>query len=132
MESMLDMFGLLIFVMLGGTAAYSIYTYVRLRRYWGFFPNKFLLPANCKPEDCLDEDGYLEYMAPKLLIFGLLCILCAVVYVPVMLPNIALLMGMEEGTTFYTVYCSIVPFLGFGAFVWYMVCQTKASKRFWD
>lgn len=130
MDSILNMMGLLIFAMLVGSGGYAIYTYARLRRQWGFFPNKFLLPANCPAEECLDGDGYLSYISPRLLIFGVLCIVCGILYLPVMLPNLGILLGLEG--TLSTVYSGVVPMLGFGVFIWYMVCQTKASRKFWN
>lgn len=126
----MDVFlGGMILLMLVGSGGYALYTYFRLRKSWGFFDNKFLLPGNCPPEECLDPEGFLEYIHPRLLILGVLCCVAAILCVPVMLPDVAELIGL--GGTLYTVINYVVPLMGFGVFVWYMFCQNRAAKRFW-
>lgn len=116
--------------MLLGSGAYALYTYLHLRKSWGFFPNKFLLPANCPPEECLDEDGYLEYISKRMLIFGCLCLGLGLLYLPVMLPNFAVLLGLSA--TAYNILYYAMPFLGVAVYVWFIICQFRASKKFWN
>ena len=47
-------------------AAYCAYTWVRLLRERKLFKNELLLGKDKKPEDCLDEDGYVSYVLPRL------------------------------------------------------------------
>lgn len=47
-------------------AAYCAYTWVRLLRERKLFKNELLLSKDKKPEDCLDEDGYVSYVLPRL------------------------------------------------------------------
>jgi hypothetical protein len=122
--------GAIILLLLFGSGVYAIYTYIKLQQMWGFFDNKFLLPGNCLPEDCKDTNGYLEYIAPRLLGLGIVCTVAGILYIPVVLPNIATLLGM--GDTLQSVMFYGVPPLAFAGYVWLMVCQSKAARRFWD
>lgn len=124
-----EMISLVLLLMLVGFGGYAFYTWIRLRRNWGFFPNKLLMPANCPPEECVDENGFLEYMSVRLLILSLLCFACAIIHLPVVLPNIAVLLEMDKN--FYEVYGNVVPFFGFVVLAWYMFVQHRAAKRFW-
>lgn len=54
-------------------AAYFLYTWYKLHTTGHLFPNQLLIPRDSKPEQCLDEEGFIDYMKPKLLICGLIC-----------------------------------------------------------
>lgn len=115
------MLSLILLVMLYGSGIYALYTYFRLRRTCDLFPNKFLYPGGCKAETCVDVDGFIDYIEPRLLLLGVAMIVCGVAY---------FYYSMIWKTTFlWADILSIV--LPAGIFVWYMVVQNKASKRFW-
>ena len=58
----------LISVLCGG---YCLYTWFRLVREKKLFMSSVLLPKDRKPSDCLDEEGYIKTIRPKLGILGL-------------------------------------------------------------
>ena len=59
----LDLFLLLTLL---AVAVYSLYLVIRLRRTRELFPSRFLYPGNCEPEDCIDPDGFIDYILPRL------------------------------------------------------------------
>lgn len=116
-----QIFSLILIVMLAGYGGYSVYSAIRLRREGVMFPSKVLYPGNCNPADCVDQVGFISYIFPRLLIFGIACILSA-------------------GATAFDTYIGfhlppvmqyILPFSFLPILVWYMVVQNKASKLFW-
>lgn len=115
-----DMLTLLMIVMLGGATAYCLYTWFRLRKECTLFPNKFMYPGNCKPEDCLDKEGFMDYIQPKLLIFGLLLLACTGGFVAVYFLHFA---GIAVDLA-----SILLPLAIFG---WYIFVQNRAAKEFW-
>ena len=102
-------------------AVYCAYTWVRLLRERKLFKNEILLGKDKKPEDCLDEDGYVSFVLPRL---GLLTAIL-VIYAA------------------FNIYCDLsgndlLPYpLGFiplaivfAALIWYLVVTAQANKRF--
>ena len=73
-NSMNDLMNL-ISVLCGG---YCLYTWFRLVREKKLFMNSVLLPKDRKPSDCLDEEGYIKAIRPKLGILGLVILLFGV------------------------------------------------------
>ena len=45
---------------------------IRLNRSYELAPNRFIYPANCKPELCLDPLGFIRFISPRLIAFGVL------------------------------------------------------------
>ena len=85
------------------------------------FKNELLLGKDKKPEDCLDEDGYVSYVLPRL---GMLTVILVIYAV-------------------FNLYCDLsgnelLPYpLGFiplaavlAVLIWYLVSTVKANKRF--
>ena len=113
----------LLVAILAGAGIYGLYTVIRLWRSNLLFANRFLYPANCKPEDCTDEAGFIQYIRPRLLLLSVTCIVLAILYVlywyvlPITLPR--------------WIELIVVPVLGLAVFVWYMFVQNQAYKRFW-
>ena len=102
-------------------AAYCAYTWVRLLRERKLFKNEILLAKDKKPEDCIDEDGYVSFVLPRL---GLLTAIL-VIYAA------------------FNIYCDLsgndlLPYpLGFiplavvlAVIIWYLVVTARANKRF--
>lgn len=66
-----NLLDLIMAILLLGTGIYCIYTSIRVRREYTFFENKVLLPGGCEPNACTDPDGFFDYIAPRLVIFGI-------------------------------------------------------------
>ena len=62
----------LISIFCGG---YCLYTWFLLVKNKKLFMNGLLMPQNKKPEDCLDEEGYIRCIRPKLGMLGLVIFL---------------------------------------------------------
>ncbi len=121
MNSMVNMLDIFLWVMLLGYGAYALYAAIRLRRTYMLFPNKILYPGNCAPETCLDEDGFIDYILPRVTVWGIVMVVFGAVF---MLNNYVLrITGLWVDIT------SIV--LPVVALVWYMLIQRKAAKLFW-
>lgn len=58
---------------------YLLYVVIKLRQVGHLFPNQILIPKDAKLSDCLDEEGYISFISPRLLIVGLLVTLTALV-----------------------------------------------------
>lgn len=119
-----DMGGMLtiiLLIMLIGSGVYALYTYIRLHRTCMLFPNKFLYPGGCTADKCVDEDGFIEYIEPRLLLLGIAMILCGIVYG-------AYSMVWKKSFLWADILTVMIPA---GVFVWYMVVQRKAAKNFW-
>ena len=110
---------LIIAVMLGGSGIYGIISSLRLKKEGYLFENKLLYPGNCKPEECADVEGFIEYIVPRMIIFGVLCIVLAIGTVLVSVLAVSLSVLMFE---MIVVIC-VFAFIG--------VVQNKASKLFW-
>lgn len=115
------MLSLILLIMLYGSGIYALYTYFRLHRTCDLFPNKFLYPGGCKAETCVDVDGFIDYIEPRLLLLGVAMIVCGIAY---------FYYSMILKTTF--LWADLISiFVPAGVFVWYMFVQRKASKEFW-
>ena len=120
-DDMLDMFDILMLLLLLGIGFYGLYSAIRLRKEQLLFPNKFLYPGSCQPEECLDAGEFIDYITPRaiilsvlLLVIGALFALNAfVLHIDSWMIDLAML---------------IVPV---GLLAWYGVIQRKAAKRFW-
>ena len=51
---------------------------IRMIRSYELVPNRFIYPANCKPELCLDPLGFIRFISPRLIAFGVLGLLLSV------------------------------------------------------
>ncbi len=120
MAKFLDLF---LLVTLFGCSIYGFYTVIRLRKTLFLFPNKFLYPNGCKPEDCLDEDGFIDYILPRLTLLSIGLLLLGIAYAVkiYVFPHVQHL-AVEIATM-------LVPF---GILLWYGFIQRKAFKLFWE
>ena len=84
--------------------------------------NKFIYPGNCKPADCLDALGFIDYIFPRCVIFSVVMLVLAVVYT--LLSYVVKLSGM----VYFDLAMIVLPVL---AFVWFMYVQRKAAREFW-
>jgi hypothetical protein len=97
---------------------------IRLNRGYELFPNRFIYPANCKPELCLDPLGFIRFMSPRLGVFGVLGLLISAFMVVNEMTGLlaALPAWFSNGAALFL----FVPL-----FVWYIIFINKAAKRFW-
>lgn len=108
--------------MLVAVAGYAMYTAIRLKKEYMLFPNKFLYPAGCAPEDCLDQWGYIDYIIPKLTILSIACFVMAIAY------GVRVFMFPEVEHWTIQIATLLLPF---GVLLWYAIIQNKVSKTFW-
>ncbi|MDR0889302.1 MAG: hypothetical protein LBM28_01475 [Oscillospiraceae bacterium] len=117
-----NMLDVLLLIMLLGSAIYCFYTYIRLKREYAFFENKFLLPGNCKAEDCTDPDGFFDYIGVRVLILGILL----AVGLPLNIAAIAVF------SLYAIAWVQLLPMAYIlGVFAWYLVMQRKAATLYW-
>jgi len=117
-----NMLPLLLLAMLLVSAVYGLYTVIRLRRTLMLFPNKFLYPANCTPENCVDENGFINFILPRLTILSVSSLLLSLAFGA----WIFLLPQLQHWSLDLAVLL-----LPCGVFFWYMFVQNKAAKEFW-
>ena len=117
-----NMLPLILLAMLLISAVYGLYTVIRLRRTLMLCPNKFLYPANCTHENCVDEDGFIDFILPRLTVLSVACLLLSVAFGAWVLvfPQIQ-----------HWVLDLATLILPCGVFFWYMFVQKKAAKEFW-
>lgn len=62
---------LLFFVSLAGVGIYCIWLGIAMGRWRELKDNGLLYPNGTNPRDCLDPEGFLAFMRPRMVIFGL-------------------------------------------------------------
>ncbi|MBO2527229.1 MAG: hypothetical protein CW335_03495 [Clostridiales bacterium] len=118
---MSGMLGLILLVLLYGSGIYALYTYFRLHRTCELFPNKFMYPGNCTPDKCIDVDGFIDYIEPRLLLLGVAMIICGIAY-------FVYAMILKANLIWADILSIVLPA---GIFAWYMLVQRKASREYW-
>ena len=109
---------------------YCLYTALKLRKVGKLFPNQLLIPKDSTPDDCLDEEGCVEYVSPRLLVFGIILTLIGVVCLADSTLHLgASLFPQIENLSFYLVEGGII--LALVSWVWYMSCWLKCRKLYW-
>ena len=121
-DSMVLGLDMLLLVMLLGSGIYGLYSAIRLRRTFLLFPNKFLYPGDCPPENCIDEGGFIDFIVPRLTILSIALLLMGVVY------GVWFLFFQHIQHWVIDVASMVLPV---SAFVWYVIVQRKAAKLFW-
>lgn len=101
---------------------YGLYTVIRLHRTLLLFPNKFLYPGNCKPEDCLDEDGFIDYILPRLTIWSIVMLVLGIFFTL----NVYVI---KYNAFWFQCVLFAVPIV---VLIWLMLIQRVAAKRYWD
>ena len=100
---------------------YCGYGFLRLNREKTLFPHRFLYPNYCPHDECIDPDGYIEYIRPKLAIFSGIMLLSGVTlfvsYFVLELRGVSTLLGVY-----------VAPFI---AYLYYTSCLKKAAKLYW-
>lgn len=75
MSGMLDTFDVIMLLMFVGIGIYGLYSSIRLRREQVLFPNKFLYPGGCAPEECLDPGEFIDFIVPRCIVLSIVLIL---------------------------------------------------------
>lgn len=97
---------------------------IRLNKSYDLVPSRFLYPANCDPALCRDPAGFIRFMTPRLIAFGVLGLLLAVFFV--LNEMTALFSALPDWFSKWA-----APFLFVPLFVWYVIFINQAAKRFW-
>jgi len=109
---------------------YCLYTGIKLKKLGRLFPNQLLLPKDTKPEDCLDPEGFIEYIFPRLLVVGVTCTLVGIVCLAVSRLSLAAQYFPQiPDLEFYVTMTGIV--LSIASLGWFMACWVKAKKLYW-
>ena len=94
---------------------------MRLLRERKLFKNELLLSKDKKPEDCLDEDGYVSYVLPRLGVLTAVLVIYAAFNLYCDL----------SGNELLPYPLSFIPLVVvFTVLIWYLVSTVKANKRF--
>lgn len=124
----MNIFSIMLLVTLIGCGGYCVYTWISLRKVWMLKDNRIMLPGNCAAADCLDPDGFLDFMAPKMLLFGLVMIVLGLLYLPGILNESGYLAWPK---LVFTILDIGLPVVTISLFVWFILVQRKAAKLFW-
>ena len=99
---------------------YILYSYVKLRMAGRLFPNSLLIPSGKSPKDCLDPEGYIQYIQSKLLVVG----------IPVTVFGIINIIN-EYMKLFSYQISLIMTGVVLLIIIWFAVCSSKANRRYW-
>ena len=109
---------------------YCLYTGIKLKKLGRLFPSQLLLPKDAKAEDCLDPEGFIEYIFPRLMVVGVICTLAGVASLAVSRLELAAQHFPQiPDLEFYVVMTCIV--LSLASLGWFMFCWVKAKKLYW-
>lgn len=106
----------IIIIIFGG---YIIYQYVLMKKD-GTIKASMLLPKDLNVKRCKDVQGYIQFIGPKQLAFGVTALICGV---------IGLVQDMTGWNSMIVYIPSIVICLA--CVVWYTRSMKKAIKEFW-
>ncbi len=115
-------FRIVLIVMLLACGAYALYSAVRLHKTCELFDNKFLYPGNCKPADCLDPLGFIEFIVPRCAIFAVILVVLGV------LDALVAYVLVPSWMTYFEIAMIVLPVLDF---IWLIAVQRKAARDFW-
>lgn len=119
MNDMMFFFDVIVTVMLVGGGIYSIYSCIKLKKEQYLFENKILYPSNCPPDSCIDPEGFIQFIIPRMTFFGVMCIIFGVATLA------GSLLDMGDLAT-------IVQMVAVAAvFIYIMVVNNRSSKIYW-
>lgn len=119
MNDMMFFFDVIVTVMLIGGGIYSIYSCIKLKKEQYLFENKILYPSNCAPDNCIDPEGFIQFIIPRMTFFGIMCIIFGIGTMASSLMDIG-----RAATIVQTVAVVVV-------FVYIMVINNRSSKIYW-
>ena len=118
-----SLMGALVALMLLWLGGYCIYTVIRLNRTYELFPSKILYLANARAQDCKDDLGFIRFMSPRLIIFGILCILVAGLRIILSFTQLIRVPDWFNSLGMILIYLPVI--------VWYILIINRAYKKFW-
>ena len=118
-QKLWDRYKYAILILLVGAGGYALAACIRLKREQVLFENKILYPSQCTPENCLDPEGYIAYIVPRMSLFGAVCVVFGIAVLVMSLLKVGII-----ATTVQTVIVLAV-------FVYISVVHNRASKIFW-
>lgn len=108
-------------------SVYCLYAWYQLRG--GTIPQKFaLLPKEFSPEKCLDQELYVRYLRPRLLVFSILMVLTGVVGLLDARLGLFEAMLPGRGVLLAILLTSVLPL---AVVIWFCVCLRKIQKELW-
>lgn len=119
---MTDMFfvlDLIVTFMLVAGGVYSLYSCIKLKKEQCLFENKILYPSNCHPDDCLDPEGFIQFIVPRMTFFGIMCIIFGIGTIGGTLLELGDLATIIEMVAVIAV------------FVYIMVINNRSAKYYW-
>ena len=108
-------------------SVYCLYAWYQLRG--GTIPQKFaLLPKEFSPEKCLDQELYVRYLRPRLLVFSILMVLTGMVGLLDARLGLFEAMLPGRGVLLAILLTSVLPL---AVVIWFCVCLRKIQKELW-
>ena len=108
-------------------SVYCLYAWYQLRG--GTIPQKFaLLPKEFSPEKCLDQELYVRYLRPRLLVFSILMVLTGVEGLLDARLGLFEAMLPGRGVLLAILLTSVLPL---AVVIWFCVCLRKIQKELW-
>ncbi len=118
---LVQMMDVLMEVLLFGCGVYALFSAIKLRKLCYLFPNTFIYPGDCKPDECSDVLGFIDYIFPRLALLGAGMLILGALFLVNMLV-------IKIDAIWVNVLSIVLPL---ALFAWYIVVQRKAAKRFW-
>lgn len=119
-KSMFDFLDALLQISFLAGGVYSLFTGIQMARWDKLRDSKFIYPTNCKPADCTDPAGFRGFIRPRLLLFGVFCLLTAVC---------SFFASFVPASPGWLVWAAFG--LGVGAVALYASAIRRAYTRFW-
>lgn len=111
---------------------YFVYLFIMGRSKKKFPDTCLIFPKGAKFQDCADPEGYVDYIAPRLLIFGI--VLLVIGGFDLADASFGLLESWTASLStlmqiLIAEFISVV--LPLAALIWFAVCLNKAQKNLW-
>lgn len=116
---MMFVFDVIVTVMLVAGGVYSLYSCIKLKKEQYLFENRILYPSNCQPDDCIDPEGFIQFIVPRMTFFGIMCIIFGLVTIGSSLLNLG---DLATGIQMVAVVA---------VFAYIMVINNRSAKIFW-
>ena len=106
-------------VLITAFGGYILYTWFQMKRTREIRGGMFL-PQGIDPEKCLDKEGYINHISPRLMILGIICTLSGLLGLAVDY------MGILSENAYLVVTLVFLIIL-----VWYGITVKKAVEKYW-
>ena len=122
-SSLMDLFNMIVLF----CGVYCFFAWYKMRD--GKIPERFpLLNKEYDPKKCLDEDYYVSYVRPRLLIFAILITVFGLFSVLDTQFDISAKLFPEAAVAVSVIVGSFLPFV---IIVWFAACLHKIQKELW-